>query len=190
MSFATAQMCPISQFVPSSHCTRDNYLDAYEDVSIQLLGGLSSDESSDIFTTNRGRKPIKWSDPFKQKTHFLLMLTVIPPDIYLVLSKLISWPTTVFPKAFLSKSFYLRNSCLQRPLKFTARATNSQIGNDQHCSLHFVIHATITIHGLQFEVLTLVSKIYGHVALVIGIKNLFELEQNINTRDYSINFLT
>ena len=40
----------------------------------------------------------------------------------------------------------------------------------------FIIPIVIDIHGHRFEIFTLVSEIHENVALVLGIKNVFELE--------------
>ena len=45
------------------------------------------------------------------------------------------------------------------------------------------------IHGLRFEIYTLVSEIHENIDLVLGIKNVFELEGVINLRDCHFEFL-
>ena len=45
------------------------------------------------------------------------------------------------------------------------------------------------IHGNRFEIYTLVSEIHEYVDLVLGIKNVFELEGIINSRDCCFEFL-
>ena len=45
------------------------------------------------------------------------------------------------------------------------------------------------MHGHRFEIYTLVSEIHENVDLVLGIKNVFELEEVINSRDYRFEFL-
>ena len=45
------------------------------------------------------------------------------------------------------------------------------------------------IHGHRFKIYTLVSEIHENVDLVLGIKNVFELEGVINSRDCHFEFL-
>ena len=45
------------------------------------------------------------------------------------------------------------------------------------------------MHGHRFEIYTLVSEIHENVDLVLGIKDEFELEGIINSRDYRFEFL-
>ena len=47
----------------------------------------------------------------------------------------------------------------------------------------------VDIHQHRFEIYTLVSEIHGNVNLVLGIKNVFELEGIINSRDCCFKFL-
>ena len=47
----------------------------------------------------------------------------------------------------------------------------------------------MTIQKHKFEIFTLVSEIHENVDLVLGIKNLFKLEDVIDSRDSCVNFL-
>ena len=57
------------------------------------------------------------------------------------------------------------------------------------CRCLFVIPVILTIQSNRFEIFTLVSEIHEDVDLVIGIKNLFELEGIIDSQDSCIKFL-
>ena len=48
-------------------------------------------------------------------------------------------------------------------------------------SVLFIIPIIIDIHSHRFEIHTLVSKIHENVDMVLGIKNVFELEGVINS---------
>ena len=56
-------------------------------------------------------------------------------------------------------------------------------------SVLFIIPVIVDIHGHRFKIYTLVSEIHENVDLVLGIKNLFELEGVINSRDCCFKFL-
>ena len=56
-------------------------------------------------------------------------------------------------------------------------------------SLVFIIPIIVDIHGHRFEIYTLVSDIHENIDLVLGIKNIFELEGVINSGDCCFNFL-
>ena len=64
--------------------------------------------------------------------------------------------------------------------KFSASMQRIQVGNGQCISVLFIIPVIIEVHGQRFKIYTLVSKIHKNVHLVLGIKNVFELEGVIN----------
>ena len=55
-------------------------------------------------------------------------------------------------------------------------------------SVLFIIPVIIDMHGHRFEIYILVSEIHENGDLVLGIKNVFELEGVINSRDCCFNF--
>ena len=56
-----------------------------------------------------------------------------------------------------------------------------QVENEQFFSVLFIIPIIVDIHGHRFEIYTLVSEIHENIDLVLGIKNVFELEGVINS---------
>ena len=64
-----------------------------------------------------------------------------------------------------------------------------QVGNGQYVGILFVIPVIIDVHGHEFEIFTLVSEINENVDLVLGIKNIFELEGVIDSCDSCFSFL-
>ena len=73
--------------------------------------------------------------------------------------------------------------------KFAATMQKIQVGNGQCVSVLFVIPVIIEVHNHRFEIYTLVSEIHENVDLVLGIKNICELEGVINSRDCRFEFL-
>ena len=64
------------------------------------------------------------------------------------------------------------------------------MGNGQFVSVLFVIPVIMDIHGHGFEIFTLVSEIHDNVDLVMGMKNIFELEGVIDSRESFFSFLS
>ena len=62
------------------------------------------------------------------------------------------------------------------------------MGNGQYVSVLFVIPVIIEIQGHKFEILTLVSEIHDNVDLVMGMKNIFEVEGVIDSQDSCVSF--
>ena len=89
----------------------------------------------------------------------------------------------------MSKSFYVQCKSLHSLPKFTSKTHRIQVGNGQCVSVLFIVPIIIDVHGHRFEIYTLVSEIHENVNLVLGIKNIFELEGVINSRDCCFKFL-
>ena len=83
----------------------------------------------------------------------------------------------------MSKSFYIWCKSLHTLPKFSSTTQRIQVGNSQYVSVLFLIPVIVDIHGHRFKIYTLVSEIHENVDLVLGIKNVFELEGIINSRD-------
>ena len=82
----------------------------------------------------------------------------------------------------------MRCKSLHALAKFASTTQRLQVGNGQYVVVLFVIPAIVDIHGHRFEVFTLVSEIHDNVNLVVGIKNVFELEGVIDMQDSSFKF--
>ena len=89
----------------------------------------------------------------------------------------------------MSKSFFMHCKSLHTLPKFAATTQKIQVGNGQCVSILFIIPVIVEVHGHRFEIYMLVSEIHENVDLVLGIKNVFELEGVINSRDCRFEFL-
>ena len=92
-------------------------------------------------------------------------------------------------KSHMSKSYYMRCKSLHTKSKFASTMQRVQVGNGQYVAVLFVILVITDIHEHRFEVFVLVSEINDNVDLVLGMKNVFELEGVINMWDSSFKFL-
>ena len=93
-------------------------------------------------------------------------------------------------KSYMSKSYYLQCKTLHALPKFSSNTHRIQVGNGQYVSVLFVIPVIIDIHGHRIKIFTLVSKIHDNVDLVMGMKNIFELEGVIDSRESCFSFLS
>ena len=73
--------------------------------------------------------------------------------------------------------------------KFASKTQRIQVGNGQFVSVLFIITVILEVHVHRFEIYTLVSEIHEIVDLVLGIKNVFELEGLISSWDCCFKFL-
>ena len=92
-------------------------------------------------------------------------------------------------KSFMSKIHYLRCKSLHSVPKFAYKTQRIQVGNGKYVSVLFIIPIVIDIHGHRFEIFMLLSEIHENVDLVLGIKNIFEIEGIIILRESCFSFL-
>ena len=76
-------------------------------------------------------------------------------------------------KSFMSKSHYLCCKSLHSLPKFASGTQRIQVGNGHFVRILFII---IDVHEHRFQINMLVSEIHENIDLVLGIKNMFELE--------------
>ena len=91
-------------------------------------------------------------------------------------------------KSYMSKSYFMQCKSLHAMPKFTSSTRRIQVGNGQYVGVLFVIPIIITKQKHRIEICTLVSEIHENVDLVLGIKNLFELEGVIDSQDSCLSF--
>ena len=84
-------------------------------------------------------------------------------------------------KSFMSKKYYMHCKSLHSLPKFAFKTQRIQVSNGQFVSVLFIIHVIVDIHGHRFEIYTLVSEIHVSMDIVLGTKNVFELEGIINS---------
>ena len=68
--------------------------------------------------------------------------------------------------------------------------TGIKIGNGAVIPVDFVFPVQIMIQGHLFEIYTIVATLHESIDLVIGMKNMVELEGILNTRTSSFDFLS
>ena len=167
----------------------EEYMDIYEGIHSEVVSSNRFDKNSDISTTYLGRvnkemqNTLKAEESFPISEHgYTLGRLLDGTECQLLLD-------TGLSKSFMSKSFYMQCKSLHSLPKFASRTQRIQVGNGQCVSVLFIILVIVDIHGHRFEIYTLVSEIHENVDLVLGIKNVFELEGIINSRDCCFKFL-
>ena len=167
----------------------EEYLDIYEGIQSEIVSATRFNENSDLSTTYLGRvdqgnnSKLKAEESFPISEHGYTSGTLLDgTECQLLLDMGAS-------KSFMSKSFYMQCRSLYSLPKIASETQRIQVGNSQCVNVLFVIPVIIDVHGYRFEIFTLVSEIHENVGLVLGIKNVFELECVINSRDCCFKFL-
>ena len=148
------------------------------------------DENVDLSTTYLGKTGMKREDIMKAENSFpiseqgFVMGRILNGEEYQILLD------TGASKSCMSKCFYLRCKALLDLPKFTSKTQRIQVGNGQYIRVLFVILVIVEICSHRLEVFTLVSEVFDNVDMVLGIKNIFELEGVIESCKSCFRFLS
>ena len=176
-------------FGANSQYLQAEYLDVYEGIQSDIVSSSRFDENSDISMTYLGKIGQEESqNKLKAEESFPISENGYTLGRLLDGTKCQLLLDTGTSKSFMSKSFYMHCKSLCTLPKFAAMMQGIQVGNGQCISILFIIPVIIEVHGHRFEISTLVSEIHQNVDLVLGIKNVFELEGVINSRDCRFEF--
>ena len=86
-------------------------------------------------------------------------------------------------KSIMSKSFYMYCKSLHSLSKFASRTQKNSGRKWSVCQCIVCNSSNYRLHRHRFEIYTLVSEIHENVDLVLGIKNIFELEGVIKSQN-------
>ena len=170
--------------------TKARYLDVYEDIYAEMVYASKFDENADLSTTYLGQTNMTRNTRIKVEERFPITGQGFASGKLLDGMECQILLDTGATKSYMSKSYYLQCKTLHALPKFTSNTQRIQVGNGQYVSVLFVIPVIIDIHRHRFEIFTLVSKIHDNVDLVMGMKNIFELEGIIDSRESCFSFLS
>ena len=177
-------------FLESLEVLKAKYMDVYEDVFAEVVATNRFDENVDLSTTNLGKIDMKREDIMKPKERFPIS------EQGFVITKVLNGEEcqnlldTDASKSYMLKSYYLRCEALHNLPKFSSKTQRIHVGNGQYVGVLFVIPVFIEICSHRLEVFTLVSEIFDIVDMVLGIKNIFELEGVIDSCESCFRFLS
>ena len=156
--------------------TKARYLDVYEDIYPEMVYASKFDENSELSMTYLGQADMTRSTKIKAEERFPITGQGFASGKLfdgMVCQILLDTGAT---KSYMSKSYYLQCKTLHALPKFSSNTQRIQVGDGQYVSVLFVIPVIIDIHGHRCEIFTLVSEIHDNVNLVMGMKNIFQLE--------------
>ena len=170
--------------------TKARYLDVYEGVYAEMVYANKFNENSDLSITYLGQTKMTRDTKIKAEERFPITGQGFTSGKLLDGMECQILLDTGATKSYMSKSYYLWCKTLLALPKFSSNTQRIQVGNGQYVSVLFVIPVIVDIHGHRFEIFTLVSEIHDNIDLVMGIKNIFELEGVINLQDSCFSFLS
>ena len=178
-----------TDFGESPNVLRDKYMDVYEEVFAEVVTTNRFNENIDLSTTYLGNIRMRREDIMKAEESFpiseqgFVMGRILNGEECQILLDMGA------SKFYMSKLYYLRCKALHDLPKFASKTHGIQVGNGQYVGVLFVIPVIIEICGHRLEVFTLVLEIFDNVHMVLGIKNLFELEGMIDSQESCFRFL-
>ena len=170
--------------------TKARYLDIYEDIYAEMVYASKFDKNSDLSTTYLGQTDMTRNSKIKAEERFPITEQGFASGNLLDSMECQVLLDTGATKSYMSKSYCLQCKTLHALPKFSSNTQRIQVGNGQYVSVLFVIPVIIDIHRHRFEIFTLVSEIHDNVDLVMGMKNIFELEGVIDSRESCFSFLS
>ena len=169
---------------------QEEYVDIYEGIHSKIVSSNRFDKKSDISTTYLGKIENRGNqDKLNAEESFPISENGYIVGRLLDGTKCQLLLDTGASKSFMSKSFYMQCKSLHTLPKLASTTQKIQAGKSQCVSVLFIIPVMVDKHGHRFEIYTLVSEIHENVDSVLGIKNVFELEGVINSRDCCFKFL-
>ena len=160
---------------------KSDYLDVYEGVYAEVISTDKFDEDTNLSITYLGQVNMTRDTKVKTEESFPITARGYTKGQLLDGTDCKILIDTGASKSYMSKSYYMRCKSLHAMPKFTSTTRRIQVGNGQYVGVLFVIPVVMTIQKHRFEIFTLVSEIHENVDLVLGIKNLFELEGVIDS---------
>ena len=155
---------------------KEKYLDMTDGILSEILSTIRFDKNSDSSTIYLGRiSKIKVEETFTISEQGYTGGKLLGGTECQILLD------TGASKSFMSKSHYFCCKSLHLLPKFASKTQRIQVGNGQFISVLLIIPIIVDKHGHRFEVYTLVSETHENVDLVLGIKNILELEGVINS---------
>ena len=176
-------------FVKSPEKLKADYLDVCKGMYVEVISTDRFDEDTDLSTTYLGQVDMARDTKVKAEESFPMTARGYTKGQWLDGTDCEILIDTGASKSYMSKSYFLQCKNLHAMPKFTSSTRRIQVGNGQYVGVLFVIHVIITIKNHKFEIFTLVSVIHENVDLVLGIKNLFELEGVIDSLNSCLSFL-
>ena len=154
------------------------YMDRYDGIAIELNVNMDYEDAVDVTTTYLGREAVNTTDTFQPEQDFPIYSNCHTRGQFAGGGMIDILLDTGASKSYMSKGFYMRHPHLHRYPKFNSTIKNLQVGNGE-----------LVAGEHLFEIYTLVSEIQQSMDLIVGVKNMFELEGEVSCRTSQFKFL-
>ena len=171
------------------HMPTSEYLDKYNGITSELNVNMEYDDAVDVTTTYLGHESIKITDTFRPEQAFPIYSNCHTWRQFIGGGMLDILLDTGASKSYMSKGFYMRHPHLHKYPKFNLMVRNLQVGNGELVATLFAIPFIFKIGNHLFEIYTLVSEIQQNMNIILGVKNMFEIEGEVSCCTFQFKFL-
>ena len=171
------------------HMPASEYMDRYHGITPELNVNMEYDDAVDVTTMYLGQESVNLTDTFYPEQAFSILPNCHTEGQFVGGGRMDVLLDTGASKSYMSKSFYIRHTHLHKYPKFHSTIRNLQVGNGELVAALFVIPFVFKIAKHLFEIYTLVSEIQQSMDLIIGVKNMFEIEGEVSCRTSQFKFL-
>ena len=171
------------------HMPASEYLDRYDGITTELNVNMEYDDMVDVTTTYLGHESIKITDTFRPEQAFPIYSNCHTWGQFVGGGMLDILLDTGASKSYMSKGFCMRHPHLHKYPKFHSTIRNLQVGNGELVATLFVIPFVFKEGNHLFKVYTLVSEIQQNMDIILGVKNMFEIEGEVTCCTSQFKFL-
>ena len=174
--------------VPES-LVMDMFLDQFDTITTRLNTTGQFQDNRDVSTTYLGNEVITKKDHFLPEVQFPITSTSHTWGQLVGGSTMNILLDTGASKCYMSRAYFERNKILHGLPRLKSTIKSLRVGNGNEVNAHFVIPVLLKIAGHKFEIYALVSEIQPTIDLVLGMKNMHELEGELSPRNSEFRFL-
>ena len=176
------------QCVPETSLMKD-FMDKFDSVTTKINTSGSFQDNRDVSTTYLGSDVIQKQDHFTPEVKFPITSTSHTWGQLVGGNTMNILMDTGASKCYMSRAYFERNKMLHGLPRLKSTIRCLRVGNGNEVNAHFVIPIVIKIAGHKFEIYALVSEIQPTIDLVLGMKNMHELEGELSPRNSEFRFL-
>ena len=167
----------------------DMFLDQFDTITIRLNTTGQFQDNRYVSTTYLGNEVITKKDHFLPEVRFPITSTSHTWGQLVGGSTMNILLDTGASKCYMSRAYFERNKILHGLPRLKSTIKSLRVGNGSEVNAHFVIPVLLKIAGHKFEIYALVSEIQPTIDLVLGMKNIHELEGELSPRNSEFSFL-
>ena len=178
----TSENIPISDIL-------EQFLDQFDSITTKMNNTGEFQDNRDVSTTYLGTDVISKKDHFTPEVKFPITSTSHTWGQLVGGSTMSILLDTGASKCYMSRAYFEGNKLLHNLPRLKSTIKSLRVGNGNEVSAYFVIPVLLKIAAHKFEIYALVSDIQPSIDLVLGMKNMHEIEGELSPRNSEFRFL-